>query len=380
MMYGKDAWKLLLEFYSPEENKDSFIDYFWTYRITHLPIFKILYTEIPKAKVYHAVSTGYAGLLGVMAKHLNQKPFLLTEHGIYSKERKIDIVQTEWIYVPGEEQFRIQKDLGAFQKMWINLFEALARMAYVEADRVVTLFEGNRQLEIEQGADPQKTFIVPNGIDIETFSALKSDDTMNDEDAQRPFHIGFVGRVVPIKDIKTFLRACKIVVNHLPDIEISILGSQEEEPSYFRECQELVKLLGITGHVEFTGEVNVTEYYPKLDLIVLTSISEAQPLVILEANCAGIPVVATDVGACCELLEGRTEKDRAIGPSGIITGLADPADTAKAIITILTNDKLRHDMSMAGKKRVETFYREKDLHQRYKDIYEEFMDNRHFGS
>ena len=56
------------------------------------------------------------------------------------------------------------------------------------------------------------------------------------------------------------------------------------------------------------------EYYRKIDLLVLTSISEAQPLVILEANCAGIPVVASDVGSCRELIEGRTHNDRLIGP------------------------------------------------------------------
>ena len=67
-MHGREAWDLLVERYNPEENKDSFIDYFWTFRFTHLPIFKMLQLELPKARVYHTISTGYAGLLGVIAR------------------------------------------------------------------------------------------------------------------------------------------------------------------------------------------------------------------------------------------------------------------------------------------------------------------------
>ena len=91
----------------------------------------------------------------------------------------------------------------------------------------------------------------------------------------------------------------------------------------------LAATLGIAERVEFTGRVDVKQIYPRIDVLVLTSISEGLPLVILEAAAAGIPVVSTDVGACRELLEGSQPADRAIGPSGLVTGLADPgADRA----------------------------------------------------
>ena len=114
-------------------------------------------------------------------------------------------------------------------------------------------------------------------------------------------------------------------------------------------------------------------------MVVLTSVSEAQPLVVLEANCAGIPVVASDVGACRELLEGNTEDDKALGVSGIVTRVVDPADTATGIIAILTNDELRKKMSLAGHKRVETFYRESDLNDKYLSVYKEFMKSEDLG-
>jgi len=374
MIYGREAWDLLVELYNPSENEVSFIDYFWTFRFTHLPIFKLLQASIPRAKIYHSLSTGYAGMLGFIAKHLYKKPLLLTEHGIYVKERKIEISQAEWIFESISEQYRVQKDLGVFQKFWINLFETLGRITYEAADEIYTLYEGNRQLEISLGADPDKIFIIPNGIAIEKYSCLKPADYMERGRQDGVLRIGLMGRVVPIKDVKTFIRACKVASLSLPDARFLIMGPTEEDKQYYQECREMVQLLALEDRVEFTGKIDVMDYYPILDLIVLTSVSEAQPLVILEANCAGIPVVASDVGSCRELLEGRTEEDQALGPSGIVTRVADPAGTARGITDILMDEKLWRAMSLAGRKRVEIFYRESDLNRKYLDIYRRFRE------
>ncbi|MBF0450615.1 MAG: GT4 family glycosyltransferase PelF [Candidatus Magnetomorum sp.] len=369
LVYGREAWDLLLDFYKPEVNSESFIDYFWTFRFIHLPLIKLLTAPIPTAKVYHTVSTGYAGLLGATAKCSFHKPLLLTEHGIYTKERKIEISQAEWIYVAGGERIRVATNLGFFQNLWVSFFESLGRLTYQKANEIYTLYEGNRQLEIEYGADPNKTFIIPNAINIERFQEFPRNERLADE----PFVVGFVGRVVPIKDVKTFIRACKVVSLHVSNVKFYIMGPRDEDPQYDRECVELMTMLGLDDHIIFTGRVNVQEYYPKLDLLVLTSISEAQPLVILEAACIGVPSVSSEVGSCAELLNGRTEEDIALGPSGIITRVADPDDTAQAIIKLLKNDDLRRQMSESAIKRVEKFYQEKDLNDRYRSIYIKYM-------
>ncbi|PIE67197.1 MAG: group 1 glycosyl transferase [Deltaproteobacteria bacterium] len=374
LMHGRQAWSLLVDQYRPDSNTISFIDYFWTFRFTHLPMFKILGTAIPRARVYHTISTGFAGMLAVMAKVIHKRPMLLTEHGIYTKERKIEISQAEWIYMPGGDRVRVQKDVNAFQRLWINMFETLGKMTYRQADRIFTLYGGNRKLEIAEGADPDKIEIIPNGIDIERFQALKPAAFDAAEREKTDFRVGFVGRVVSIKDVKTFLRACKIVSLRLPRIRFFIMGPTDEDPDYYRECQELVQLLRIEEIVTFTGRIDVMAYYPRLDLLVLTSVSEAQPLVILEANCAGIPVVASDVGSCRELLEGRTRSDRLIGPSGVVTSVADPVGTAAGIADILSNPPLREKMAMAGRERVRRYYQEAELNRKYREIYKIFMD------
>ena len=120
--------------------------------------------------------------------------------------------------------------------------------------------------------------------------------------------------------------------------------------------------------------VDVKELYPALDVVVLTSLSEAQPLVLLEANCAGIPVVATDVGACKEMLVGRTAEDSKLGPSGVITSTANPAETAQAITGLLLNSDKYAEMSKTGRARVAAFYYRDNIFREYGDIYRSYRD------
>jgi glycosyltransferase involved in cell wall biosynthesis len=107
--------------------------------------------------------------------------------------------------------------------------------------------------------------------------------------------------------------------------------------------------------------------------MVLTSISEAQPLVILEAGAVGIPTVATDVGSCSELLYGRAPEDRALGEGGIVTAMASPGDTAKAILQLYHDPALRKRMRDAMRERVRRFYDQRDMVAAYDELYRRFV-------
>jgi glycosyltransferase involved in cell wall biosynthesis len=129
----------------------------------------------------------------------------------------------------------------------------------------------------------------------------------------------------------------------------------------------------LEDRITFTGRINVLELYRELDVVVLTSISEAQPLVILEANCCGIPCVATEVGSCRELLYGRTPADMNIGQSGYVTPLSDPQATASAVVRLLTNSELRRQMGLNGRERVKRYYNIEDLNFMYNEIYQKYV-------
>ena len=139
MFYGKDAWRSLLKLYREVAPEVSFVDFFWTWRFTHLPFFRMLLMEPPKAKVYHTVSTGYAGFLGTLAKLRYGKPLILTEHGIYAKERRIEIAQAEWIYEQEEDrrpwtyrggELRPRGTRWFFKDFWTRIFLFMSRLTY----------------------------------------------------------------------------------------------------------------------------------------------------------------------------------------------------------------------------------------------------------
>ena len=125
--------------------------------------------------------------------------------------------------------------------------------------------------------------------------------------------------------------------------------------------------------IEFLGRVSSENYYSTLDVLVLTSISEGQPLVVLEAGACGVPVVATEVGANRELLYGRSHEDQVLGRSGILTSLASPHETAEAIIKILKDTELKKYLGEVAKKRVSRFYQQEDILDQYHLMYRKYL-------
>lgn len=362
---GRQAWSLIGEFYQAQFAHESFIDFFWMWRTTHLPLFSLLSAPLPRARLYHSLASGYAGMLGVMGKLAYDRPFVLTEHGLYTRERKIEIALAQWIGKSQQDEATVRPIRETVKGFWMRIFEQLGRIVYHYSDMIVTLFEGNRSLQIRDGADPEKTRVIPNGIAIGERTVRAP--APRDPGAERV--VGFIGRVVPIKDVKTFIQACRLVVDQFPRVRILIMGPLDQDPEYARECQNLVELLEISDKVTFMGSVRVDDYLPSLDLLVLTSLSEAQPLVIMEGAVYEVPTVATRVGACDELINGRLREDRLLGPGGIVTSVGNPDETALAILRILRDEDLSRRMGRAARIRMERFYREEAVFSAYREIY-----------
>lgn len=376
LAYSRLGWTLLNNVYQSKARKDSFVDFFWTWHYAYLPILNLFFADIPPARLYHTICTGWAGCLGAIAQKRYGVPLLLTEHGIYLNERRVEISQIDWMNNTGQDDdFIIGSERNFFKELWINLFNAMTKLCYDRSDAIFTLCDRNRHLQIDFGAPADLIRIIPNGVNVNTLvpkDHLNKQSRFKDRSGDS-FRIGFIGRVVPIKDVKTFIRACRKVVDELPDTEIFIMGPTDEDKPYFHECQHLVELLHISDKIKFLGTVNVHEYYPTLDVQVLTSTSEGQPLVILEGYCYGVPVVVTEVGACLEMIEGTSREDRALGPSGLATSIGSPEETANAILKILREPHLREQMSRAAKERVRRFYDYRQMIACYKDIYETYQ-------
>ncbi len=362
----EQAWKQLVELYEASFPDHSFLDYFWSYRAIAGGVYSTLLATLPQADIYHAMSTGYAGLMAARAKVETGKPVFVTEHGIYTNERRIEVTAADWLEATSSKALTIDKPRRDLRDMWIDSINNFSRVCYEASDRIITLFTGNQLPQLEDGAAPEKMQIIPNGVDVRRFSQLahRRQDTPT---------IGLIGRVVPIKDIKTFIRACGLLRQTAPDLKAYVIGPTDEDIDYYNECVNLVQLLGLERTIIFTGQARVDDYLPMLDVLVLTSISEAQPLVMLEAGAVGIPMVATDVGSCREIIEGVEGESPAFGAGGIVTPLASPASTADAVFTLLSDSALYETASLAIRGRVAQFYNETIQQQAYRNLYAQYL-------
>lgn len=360
LLMGEDFYRICLEEYERQDSKKVFSQFLWSFRGMYLPVMYILSDEIPKADIYHAVSTGYAGILGSCASFAEEKPLLLSEHGIYTREREEDIIRSKWVD-------------GDFKNTWIEFFKKLSLISYKQAAYVTSLFEMNRALQVELGCPEETIHIIPNGVDPEEFETLTSRGLFD----HGCFQIGAVLRIVPIKDIKTMLLAFSLVVEKEPGAQLHILGNYDEDPEYYHECRGLVEDLGIPG-VTFHGQVDVREYLPELDLLLLSSISEGQPLAVLEGMAAGVPYVCTNVGDCKGLLYGEFPEDT-FGPAGIVVPAMDAERMARAILECIRDRKKLKNMGEAGKKRVRAYYRKDAFLEQYRQVYDQLGGEYHGG-
>ncbi|MBP3702439.1 MAG: GT4 family glycosyltransferase PelF, partial [Lachnospiraceae bacterium] len=181
-------------------------------------------------------------------------------------------------------------------------------------------------------------------------------------------HIGAVLRVTPIKDVKTMIQAFAFAKKEVPAIKLWIMGPCDEDEEYAGECFDLVESLQVSDIV-FTGRVDIREYLGRMDFTILTSISEGQPLTILESFAAKKPVIATDVGNCRELIYGG---DDDFGSAGILTHIMNLEEIATAMAELAENPELRIKMGENGYQRVMAKYRIQDMERVYQEIYDEF--------
>lgn len=351
LLMGNDFLLIAKELYQKKYENITFSDFLWSLRSMYLPLFLCLKTPLPKADLYHCVATGYAGMLGSMAKSLYGGTLLISEHGIYSREREEDIIKATWVQ-------------GVYKTVWIEQFKKMSACAYDAADRVTSLFEHAQSLQLELGCPAEKTMITPNGIDPARFENIPG----KQEEDEKFFNIGAVLRIAPIKDVKTLINAFYYAKQREPSLKLWIMGPWEEEDDYAKE----VFALRDTLHPEdlvFTGKINVTEYLGRMDATILSSISEGQPLTILEGFAAKCPAIATNVGNCEGLIYG--EGDDNLGAAGIVTDAMSVSGLADAMVKLARSPELAKHMGNVGYQRLMEKYQLSHMKETYHNLYQE---------
>ena len=326
----------------------GFLDLFWTVRSMFMPLLHLITQPIAEADLYHSLSTGYAGVIASLASKKYNKPFVLSEHGIYTREREEEILLSDWID-------------PYFKPLWISMFNMYSRFSYQSAHRVTSLFGQASNIQQDMGCPPEKCEVIGNGIDVKSFLAIPP------KPADGWVDIGAIVRIAPIKDLKTLIYTFSNLKQEMNNVRLHIIGPAEDE-EYYEECLSLIDFCGVKDII-FTGVVNTKAYMEKLDFTVLTSISEGQPYAVIESLAAGRPVVATNVGSCRELIEGGTEDHW--GPAGICVPPMHQTELLHAFLDLCRSEGLRRKMAEAGQRRALANYDLNKVLNSYLEIYAE---------
>jgi len=329
----------------------GFTDLFWTIRSMYLPLLYLIGQPMPKADIYHSCSTGYAGALGTLAAIRYDKPLIITEHGIYTREREEEILRSDWV-VP------------YFKPLWISMFHMFSRFAYQRANCVTSLFQRAAVMQGDLGCPEEKISVIGNGINFDEFK----DIPVKKEDGK--IDIAAIVRIAPIKDIKTMIYSFSQLKQDIENARLHILGSVNDE-EYYQECLSLIEYLDVKDII-FPGFVNINEYLEGIDFTLLTSLSEGQPYAILESMAAARPLVSTDVGSCRELIMGD-EKDR-LGPAGFCVTPMHQSELLEALVEMCEDRGTRIQMGETGRRRVQSYYNIGGMIKNYQDIYQKAVD------
>lgn len=283
-----------------------------------------LAVPVPRADVTHAVSNGLAALIALSSKWEAGTPFILTEHGVYLRERYLASQNSQ--FTP------------ALKSLLLRFYDLLTSAAYRAADLITPGSQYNQRWEVRQGADPSRIRPVYNGINPAIFAP-----TPSDVEPDSPT-ISWLGRVDPLKDLETLIRAFGVVKSQLPGAKLRMFGATPKgNEGYAQHCQNLIQDLRLQDAAVFEGRVGeVKTAYQAGHVVALTSISEGFPYTVIEAMASGRATVCTDVGGVGE----------AVGTAGLVVPPRDPEAFGRACLHLLNDTKLRVQMGRDARMRV----------------------------
>jgi len=227
------------------------------------------------------------------------------------------------------------------------LLASVYRAVSFLTDRIIVVSEATKRSLHSIGIPSEKLMRIYNGVTSVAFH-----EPCSQEASQRTAAI--IARLIPDKGHFYLLKAFKIVRQKVPDARLLMIG----DGPLRSQLDELVRDWGLADIVSFLGQISqeqVQEVLDKTGIVVMPSVGEGEglPYAVLEAMARGKPVIATCVGGLPELvIEGVT---------GIIVPPRDCDQLAGAIVTLMQDPTLAHQMGRKGKERVESEFSDRAM-------------------
>lgn len=242
------------------------------------------------------------------------------------------------------------------------------RRVFLRSDRVVVNSDAARQSLVSDGVPFSRIRLIRNGVDLERYRA-----NGNAQSARRKLGwsgknqlIGVIANLRPEKGHKILLQAAPSILERYRDAHFIFAGPGRLEG----ELRAYVAANNLGSSVSFLGDYTaIPELLGVLDVVVLPSISESLPNVILEAMSAGCPVVCSAVGGCIELIEHNR--------TGLLVPAGDSPALAEQILLLLDRPELRTQLGKAARKHAEREFNFPQAVKNLERVYDELLnDNR----
>ncbi len=200
----------------------------------------------------------------------------------YVLSTRIEYAEMLSKYAPSNIVTMTQEHLHDDSKKYVNR----AKKAFKNLDYLLVLCNGSRENFTKWLKDNKKIKIVqiPNILDEIPYesAALNGNSLVS------------VGRLHPVKNFETLLKAFEIVQKSIPDAKLTIVGGGEQ----YEKLNNMIEQMQLTDKVVITGMVStqeVKDYMLSSDVYVMTSHTECFPMVLLEASSVGLPLISFDV-------------------------------------------------------------------------------------
>jgi glycosyltransferase involved in cell wall biosynthesis len=212
---------------------------------------------------------------------------------------------------------------------------------------------GRDALIADDGVRPDKVVVLENGVDTTRFRRFVLPDT-----SKRQVRVGCVANLRPVKNIDGLMRVAKRAVERFPQLVFEVAGDGAQRA----ELEQLHAALGLGSRFVLRGDVaDVPNFLRSLDVAVLPSHSEGMSNSLLEYMAAGRAVIATDVGAAAEVLEG--------GRCGLIVPPRDEDALVEALGKLLANPLRAAGLGAAARRRAEAEYSRSAMCRRFEEFY-----------
>jgi glycosyltransferase involved in cell wall biosynthesis len=305
---------------------------------------------LPRVDVAHAAMSGLCAVVALCAKFEHGAGFLLTEHGIYIRECYL-----------AEAGFSASLFLKILR---LRFALRVTQLTYAMADLISPCCDYNKRWEARLGASDDRLETIYYGMDATMFSPA---ERAADWVSGAPPTVVWVGRINPLKDLRTLVESAAVVHHERPEIRFLLYGSAAaEDEGYYQEILALRAELALDAVVTFCGYVaEPAAAYHQADLVVLSSVSEAFPFSILEAMLCGKPVVATAVGGVPEEIAG----------CGVTVEPRNPLALGHAILQLIQDPERRAVLGRAAREKAVREYSLNQFGRTYFASYERLARN-----